>query len=85
MENQVHQQKLQEVVQFLGTRRDVPDLLRSADLFAFPSEMEGLPNAVIEAALARLPIVGSNIGGLREVVDDERGGAVGADARPLGA
>ncbi len=73
LQNQVHQQKLRQVVQFLGTRRDVPELLRSADLFAFPSEMEGLPNAVIEAALARLPIVGSDIGGLREVVEDERG------------
>jgi L-malate glycosyltransferase len=70
LEAQVRDQKLQAVVQFLGTRRDVPELLRSADLFVFPSEMEGLPNAVIEASLAGLPIVGSDIGGVREVVED---------------
>ena len=62
----------------------MPELLRSADLFAFPSEMEGLPNAVIEASLARLPIVGSDIGGLREVVEDQRG-RTRADARSIGA
>ena len=72
LERLVHQQNLQTVVQFLGTRTDVPELLRSADLFAFPSEMEGLPNAVIEAALAGLPIVGSDIGPLHEVVDNGR-------------
>lgn len=72
LEEQVRALKLQAVVQFLGTRRDVPELLRSSDLFAFASEMEGLPNAVIEASLASLPIVGSNIGGVREVVEDGR-------------
>jgi glycosyltransferase involved in cell wall biosynthesis len=63
---------LQDNVQFLGMRRDVVDLLRSADLFVFPSEMEGLSNAVIEAALAGLPIVGCHIGGVRDVVESGR-------------
>lgn len=57
-------------VSFLGTRSDVVPLLKSADLFAFPSESEGLPNAVIEASLAGLPVVASSIGPVLEVVKD---------------
>ncbi len=72
LENQTLQSGLGDVVQFMGMRRDVADLLRSADLFAFPSEMEGLSNAVIEAALAGLPIVGCEIGGVRDVVENGR-------------
>ncbi len=72
LEAQVLRSKLTNVVQFLGMRHDVVDLLRSADMFVFPSEVEGLSNAVIEAALAGLPIVGCDIGGVRDVVANER-------------
>lgn len=72
LESQTLQAGLGDVVQFMGMRRDVADLLRSADLFVFPSEMEGLSNAVIEAALAGLPIVGCEIGGVRDVVESGR-------------
>lgn len=65
--------KLQSRVRFLGRRLDIPDLLQCADLFVFPSETEGLSNAVIEAALAGLPIVACDIGGVREIVLDGRG------------
>ena len=51
-------------------------------LIRVSSEMEGLPNAVIEASLARLPIVGSDIGGLREVVEDGRGATLVPDTQP---
>ena len=61
---------IEDRVQFLGSRSDVISLLKSADIFAFPSESEGLPNAVIEASLAGTPIVGSNIGPVTEVVVD---------------
>ena len=48
---------LGERVIFAGQRTDVPQLLEAADIFVFPSESEGLPNALIEASLARRPIV----------------------------
>jgi glycosyltransferase involved in cell wall biosynthesis len=55
---------------FLGARGDVPDLLASFDVFAFPSRFEGLCLAVIEAQAAGVPVVASPVGGIRESVTD---------------
>jgi len=60
---------LADRVRLLGTRADVPELLDAADIFVLPSEVEGLPNALIEAALAGIPIVASDIPGVRDVVE----------------
>ena len=53
-----------------GERGNVADLLLAADCFLFPSESEGLPNALIEACLAGLPIVACRVGGVSDVVKD---------------
>ena len=63
---------IRERVSILGRRDDVPTILRCSDLFAFPSASEGLPNAVIEAALCKLPIVASNIEPVLEIVEHDR-------------
>jgi glycosyltransferase involved in cell wall biosynthesis len=61
-------------VLFTGARDDVPDLLASFDVFAFPSLFEGLCLAVIEAQAAGVPVVATPVGGIREtVVDGETG------------
>jgi glycosyltransferase involved in cell wall biosynthesis len=61
-------------VHFLGFRKDVNDLLADADIFAMPSLNEGLPMAMIEAMLAGKAIVGSNVGGIPELIDSEEVG-----------
>ena len=61
-------------VELLGARRDVPELLASADVFALSSRSEGLPISVLEAMAARLPVVATDVGGMSElVVDGETG------------
>ncbi len=55
----------------LGARKDVPSLLGMADVFAFPTEYrEGIPRVLLEAGLARLPIVASDMPGCSDVVDN---------------
>jgi glycosyltransferase involved in cell wall biosynthesis len=57
-------------VQFLGERRDVPELLSAADLFCQPNTSpEPFGLALVEALHAGLPVITSNIGGAREIVD----------------
>jgi glycosyltransferase involved in cell wall biosynthesis len=58
----------------LGSRRDIPALLKSADVFAFPSRTEGLPNALLEAMAAGRPIVTTDVPGCRDLIDGERNG-----------
>lgn len=55
-------------VQFLGERSDVPALLAAADLFVLASRWEGLPICIIEAMRAGLPVIASDVGGVRELV-----------------
>ncbi len=61
-------------IRFLGYRRDVPALLRAADIFVLPSHREGMPRSIIEAMLSGLPVVATDIRGAREeVIDGETG------------
>jgi glycosyltransferase involved in cell wall biosynthesis len=52
----------------LGYREDVPAILAAADIFVLPSHFEGLPMSIIEAMLAGLPVVATDIRGPREQV-----------------
>jgi glycosyltransferase involved in cell wall biosynthesis len=61
-------------VRFVGSRTDVPDLLRASDFFVHPSRTEGFSNAILEAMAAGLPVVACDVGGNPEaVVDGETG------------
>ncbi|GIW68399.1 MAG: glycosyl transferase [Candidatus Parcubacteria bacterium] len=57
-------------VRFLGQVSQSATLLRGADAFVLPSRSEGLPYAVLEAAVAGVPIVATKVGGIPEVVSD---------------
>ncbi|MBN9581368.1 MAG: glycosyltransferase family 4 protein [Afipia sp.] len=61
----------------LGMRSDIPALLGLSDVFAFPTEYrEGVPRVLLEAALANLPIVTTNMPGCTDVVTDRSSGFV---------
>lgn len=55
-------------VRLLGARHDISRLLCGADAFLFCSRTEGLPNSVLEAMAARLPIVATSAPGCRDLI-----------------
>lgn len=61
---------------FAGQRLDVPDLLQSMDIFAFPSRNEALGIALLEAMLNGLPVVATQVGGIPEIVKDNDTGVL---------
>ena len=64
-------------VLFLGFRTDVFELYHAADISAFPSKIEGLGLAGVEAMAAGIPLVSSNVHGILDyVIDGKTGYAV---------
>ena len=60
MKEKVAKLGLDDCVEFLGARNDVPTLLKDFDVFLLPSLFEGLPLVGIEAQAAGLPMITSN-------------------------
>ena len=61
-------------VEFLGFRNDVPQLMAGWDVFALPTHSEGFSLSVLEAMASRLPVVVSDVPSLREMVVPGRSG-----------
>lgn len=57
-------------VHFLGNRADVAELIKMSDIYVQPSLWEGFGIATLEAMASGLPIIASNVTGLRDVVAD---------------
>lgn len=61
---------LEDRVKWLGWQDDVKGLLHQAHLFAMPSFIEGVPQALLEAVHAHVPILACAAGGIPDVVKD---------------
>jgi glycosyltransferase involved in cell wall biosynthesis len=69
LERQAQRAGLAEAVRFAGIRDDVPDWLSAADALVLASRHEGLPNVVLEAMAARVPVVATWVGGVPELIE----------------
>lgn len=68
---------LRERAHLVGARSDMPEVLADLDAVLLTSHSEGLPVALIEAAAAGLPALATRVGGVPEVVAEERTGFLG--------
>ena len=74
LEDLVLRSGLRDRVSLLGFRGDIPGLLAASDAFVMASRWEGMPNAVMEALAAGVPVVGTDVGGMGELIHDRRSG-----------
>ena len=67
-----------DAVTFVGSvpHREMPAFYRTADVFALSSDFDNSPNAVLEAMASGLPIVATDVGGVREFIDEPMSGAL---------
>ncbi len=70
LESLIKKYNLQNRVFLPGHVDRAAQILKAFDVFVFPSRTEALGYALLEAGLAELPVVGSNIGGIPEVIED---------------
>jgi len=69
-------------VRFLGFRNDIPALLKSFDVFAMSSHMEGLCTAILDAMACGVPVVATRVGGIPEIITDGENGLLVPRYRP---
>ncbi len=74
LEGLAEERGVSHLVRFLGTRRDLPRIFRALEVFVHPSLWEGLPLTLLMAMGARLPVVGTRVSGITEVIADRENG-----------
>ncbi len=68
IEQQVSELGVGDYVKLLGHREDVHAVLRSLDVMIIPSLHEGIPQVGLQALACQTPVVGSNVGGIPEII-----------------
>lgn len=72
VESLVGRYGLEDRVRLAGWRRDIPASMKAMDAFVLTSRWEGLPRVILEARATGLPIVATNVGGVREAIETHR-------------
>ncbi|MBN1913035.1 MAG: glycosyltransferase family 4 protein [Candidatus Omnitrophica bacterium] len=71
LEELIEKKGLKEYFIFTGFRKDIPRLMSAFEMLVMPSLWEGLSFAAIEASAMRLPVIATDVGGMRSLVKDK--------------
>ena len=82
LEHRSQEMGIGDKVKFLGTRQDIPSLLKVFDVFVLPSIFEGLPMVVLEAMAAGCPVVATDVGGTSTAIDNGKTGILVGPENP---
>jgi glycosyltransferase involved in cell wall biosynthesis len=73
IKKEIEKYGVEDKINMLGMRRDIPQLLQTAHCFVFPSLFEGLPIVLLEAGAARLPILSTPVGAIPNIINKHTG------------
>lgn len=74
LKRQIDELELESSVKLLGIKDNIPELLKAMDIYCQPSRSEAISMTLMEAAMASLPLVGSKVGGIPEIVIENKTG-----------
>lgn len=72
----VNELEAESYIHFLGRRNDINCILANSDIFVLSSFHEGLPNALMEAMAMALPCISTDVGGVKQLIDNGINGMV---------
>lgn len=72
--NYIGLHNFQDSIFLLGMRNDIPEILAISDIFVLTSLWEGMPGSIMEAMAAGLPVVATDVGDVKELVEDGKTG-----------
>ncbi len=76
MQNRIDELGLQDKVILHGNVNDVPNHISFAEIFVLSSDMEGMPNALMEAMALGIPCVATDVSGVRDIITDGENGYI---------
>jgi glycosyltransferase involved in cell wall biosynthesis len=68
LEKRIAELKLGDIVTMHGFQPQIHDYMREMDCLVMPSLNEGLPYTLLEAMHLRVPVIASNVGGMKEIL-----------------
>ena len=74
VEEWISKNKLESKIDLLGWQNDIQKFMNSWDIFAMSSLWEGLPCAIVEARLSKLPVIAYKINGIPEIIQNGKNG-----------
>lgn len=82
LKQQVQNMRIADRVTFTGPRSDIEAILGSLDLFVSSSLWEGLPTVILESIAARVPVVGTQVSGTTELIQNGESGLLVEAEKP---
>lgn len=70
----VYELGMQGIVIFAGYQENIPEILSIFNVFCLPSFSEGMPVSLLEAMAAGVPVIGSKVAGITEIVTNRKTG-----------
>ena len=74
LEELVNNLNLQEKIKYLGFKKEVKEILKDTDIFILSTRWEGLPIVILEAWASKVPIIASNVHGIKGLIENEKDG-----------
>lgn len=74
--SQIEKYQLEDSFLLLGLKKDAYKYLKAFDVFVLSSQKEGFPYTLLEAGLAKLPVVTTNVGGIPDLINESNGVSV---------